>query len=469
MNSIPHFDQDRFPVSFIDGLSVRLTALLRDGCRLRGERLLSISVALPGYRLRASPCLRPGDFYWSAPADDRRILGRGYAWRSRAGGDARFAVLDRRLARLLPLWRHEDLDELGREPLVLTAAAFDPHDPMSGEWSAFPNAELRVPGLLLEQDDKVCRLVLSAVHPLSPRRQVADWIDQLEILMADVEPVADVSRERRPDLSLEVGDDRAWLALAERALDSIRRAELDKLVLYRHSCLSGGLLNVRQLLHGLESGYPACRLISVLEKDAEFVCASPERLLVKRGRRVFSDALAGTAPRVGRVVGGHSWPGDLRQDRKIRREQDLVRETIRRALLPYCEALADDGPPQVRPLGRLVHLHNQVSGRLRRDTSSLVLADQLHPTPAVCGSPKARALAWLRAEGQSGRGWYSGFAGWLDRNGDAELNVLIRCALLHDERVSLFAGAGLVEGSIPEDELTETELKMAALRDHLTP
>ena len=95
----------------------------------------------------------------------------------------------------------------------------------------------------------------------------------------------------------------------------------------------------------------------------------------------------------------------------------------------------------------------------------LDLAARLHPTPAVAGTPRAAALAWIDAHESLDRGWYSGCIGHLDAAGGGELCVALRCALLRGEDAHLFAGAGLVEGSEPEAELRETRLKLRALID----
>jgi menaquinone-specific isochorismate synthase len=93
----------------------------------------------------------------------------------------------------------------------------------------------------------------------------------------------------------------------------------------------------------------------------------------------------------------------------------------------------------------------------------LALTARLHPTPAVGGAPREAALAWLEAHESLERGWYAGGIGWLAPNGDGELAVALRSALLRGDEATLFAGAGVVEGSTPAGELAETRLKLRAL------
>jgi isochorismate synthase EntC len=91
----------------------------------------------------------------------------------------------------------------------------------------------------------------------------------------------------------------------------------------------------------------------------------------------------------------------------------------------------------------------------------------LHPTPAVGGFPEPAALAWLAAHGERRAAWYSGGIGSLAPDGDGEIAVPLRSALLHGQWIELQAGAGIVDGSDPSQELAETEAKFATLLDAL--
>ena len=95
--------------------------------------------------------------------------------------------------------------------------------------------------------------------------------------------------------------------------------------------------------------------------------------------------------------------------------------------------------------------------------SALDLAVRLHPTAAVAGTPADDALAWLAKVEGFDRGRYAGTVGWVDARGDGEWALGIRCADLDGSRARLMAGVGIVAGSVPEDELAETQLKLQAL------
>lgn len=99
--------------------------------------------------------------------------------------------------------------------------------------------------------------------------------------------------------------------------------------------------------------------------------------------------------------------------------------------------------------------------------SAAELLAQLHPTPAVCGTPRLAALQRIRELEPVPRGFYAGAVGWLDAQGDGDWYVAIRCARLQGTQLRLYAGAGIVAESHPEAEVAETAAKFAALLNAL--
>ncbi len=122
--------------------------------------------------------------------------------------------------------------------------------------------------------------------------------------------------------------------------------------------------------------------------------------------------------------------------------------------------------PTVRALANVAHLHTPVVARLAPGRGVADVAAALHPTPAVGGVPSAAALRFLAEHERLDRGLYAGVIGWVGE-GRAELAVALRSALIRGRRARLFVGAGIVEGSSPDAEWEETELKARALLDAL--
>jgi menaquinone-specific isochorismate synthase len=203
----------------------------------------------------------------------------------------------------------------------------------------------------------------------------------------------------------------------------------------------------------------SCRFLWQRGLNDAFFGASPERLLSLRSGRLRSDALAGTA---GRGEGGDT----LMQSGKDRHEHELVVKAISESLRE--EGLQPQSPrrPQLSRHGHLIHLHTPISADAAGH-QALALAAALHPTPAVAGLPRREAMHWLQTLEPFERGGYAAPIGWIDKAGDAELRVAIRCGHLRGNQLDLTAGAGLVRGSIAERELQEVSQKLAVLADQL--
>jgi menaquinone-specific isochorismate synthase len=101
-----------------------------------------------------------------------------------------------------------------------------------------------------------------------------------------------------------------------------------------------------------------------------------------------------------------------------------------------------------------------VRGQVNPGTSVLDLVERLHPTPAMGGYPKRRALQLIRACEGLDRGWYAAPIGWLNREGEGEFVVGIRSALLRGRMATLFAGCGIVGESDAAAEYAESEWKL---------
>src|SRR5699024_3821605 len=83
----------------------------------------------------------------------------------------------------------------------------------------------------------------------------------------------------------------------------------------------------------------------------------------------------------------------------------------------------------------------------------------IHPTPALGGVPRQKALKFIRENEFMDRGWYGAPVGWLDSSRQSEFAVAIRSELVHNDEVNLFAGCGVMRDSDPEMELEETKVK----------
>lgn len=267
----------------------------------------------------------------------------------------------------------------------------------------------------------------------------------------------------RPSGVLRYSD--GWLPVSRyrsavvEAVRRMRAGELDKAAL-AHDLLAVGAepLDPRYLLRGLARRYPTCWSFAV----EGLVGATPELLLRRTGDVVESRVLAGTM-----------W-GDGRADRllgsvKDRHEHALAVDSLAEALEPHCTALDVPAVPQVLALHNVSHLASDVRGRLDRTgpASLLRLAEAVHPTAAVGGTPRKVAVELITELEGMDRGRYAGPVGWVDARGDGELGIALRCAQLDGRTARLFAGCGIVADSDPDTEVREAAAKLVAVRDAL--
>lgn len=195
------------------------------------------------------------------------------------------------------------------------------------------------------------------------------------------------------------------------------------------------------------------------------VGATPELLASRRGERVVSHPLAGSARRSTDIVEDEAAAKALLASDKDRREHALVVEAILDVLSPLCRELSAPSDPALLSTRTLWHLGTRIEGRLRdpEGVTAADLAAALHPTPAVAGAPRPRALEVIRAMERHDRGFYAGAVGWTDARGDGDWHVTLRCAEVEGRTVRAFAGAGVVAGSDPEAEADETSAKLLAI------
>lgn len=192
-----------------------------------------------------------------------------------------------------------------------------------------------------------------------------------------------------------------------------------------------------------------------------FLGASPELLVSLRGMTVRSQPMAGSRPRGADIAEDHRLSTELACSEKDRREHAAVVEQVVETLRPWCVRLRVPEAPSLVSTPTMWHLATEITGELiDPEVTSLDLATALHPTPAVCGTPQDAARDAIADAEPFDRGFYAGMVGWCDSSGDGEWVVAIRCADIESEVLRLYAGAGIVLGSDPADELAETSAKL---------
>ena len=252
-----------------------------------------------------------------------------------------------------------------------------------------------------------------------------------------------------------------WLESVANAIEMIGAGRAEKVVLARDYALwSKSPFDPIHLLTRLEARFPDCHVFRV---DG-LVGASPELLVRRTGRDIESHTLAGSAARADDHDEDERLGKQLLSSDKDLREHASAAASVGRVLGEICERLERDAEPSLLRLANVQHLATRFEGRLADPISAIEVAGRLHPTAAVGGTPTPVAVEMIRQLEHMDRGRYAGPVGWMDSAGDGEFAIALRCAELSGARARLFAGAGIVEGSLPEAELEETRIKLLAMQ-----
>ena len=261
-------------------------------------------------------------------------------------------------------------------------------------------------------------------------------------------------------------DGERWMGVVADAVERINRGDLEKVVLARDLIATlAEPIDVRAPLGRLADAYPMCWTFHV---DGLFG-ATPE-LLVRRERGlVTSRVLAGTIRRTGDDEHDLTLAATLARSSKDLEEHEYAVRSVADALDPHCSSMNVPESPFVLHLPNVMHLATDVTGVARDDRTSLQLAEALHPSAAVGGTPTTDAVALISEIEGMERGRYAGPVGWMDATGDGEWGIALRSAEIVDPTtVRLFAGCGVVGSSVPADELAESNAKLVPVRDALS-
>jgi len=259
-----------------------------------------------------------------------------------------------------------------------------------------------------------------------------------------------------------------WAGAVAEAVTRIQRGDLDKVVLARDlDVRTAAPVDVRWLLARLAESYESTWVFAV---DG-MVGATPEMLVRREKGLVTSRVLAGTIRRTGDDDHDLALAASLARSSKDLEEHEYAVRSVADALAPHCSSMNVPEAPFVLHLSNVMHLATDVAGVLTDATSSLALAASLHPSAAVCGTPTPVADALISELEHMDRGRYAGPVGWMDTSGDGEWGIALRTGAISAEdprRMSLYAGCGIVAGSVPEAEVAESDAKLIPMRDALT-
>ncbi|MEI8067311.1 MAG: isochorismate synthase, partial [Actinomycetes bacterium] len=260
-----------------------------------------------------------------------------------------------------------------------------------------------------------------------------------------------------------------WKSRVADAVSRIKNGDLDKVVLARDiNATSSTELSRRALIQKLESQYPSTWVFLV----ADLLGATPELLVRLSKSMVTSRVLAGTIRKTNDEQKDFALAASLAKSSKDLEEHEYAVRSVADVLSPFCSSINVPDSPFVLHLANVMHLATDVTGVVNESAAPVdifTVMEKLHPSAAVCGTPTKTAEALIiEIEGMN-RSRYAGPVGWIDARGDGEMGIALRCGEMAADHKSirLFAGCGIVAGSIPEEELAESQSKLLPMRTAL--
>ena len=259
----------------------------------------------------------------------------------------------------------------------------------------------------------------------------------------------------------------AWKERVAEAIKRIGKSEVDKVVLARDLIATSATeIEPRTILKKLAEEYPSTWTFAV---DG-LVGATPELLLRLSRGMVTSRVLAGTISKTGDDEKDLALAASLARSSKDLEEHEYAVRSVAEALEPFCSSTNVPESPFVLHLANVMHLATDVTGALsetKQRVDAFSLLKSLHPSAAVCGTPRNIAFDIIDDIEGMNRSRYAGPVGWIDASGDGELGIALRTGQITGREIRIFAGCGIVAGSNPDKELEESAAKMIPMRSAL--
>ena len=330
---------------------------------------------------------------------------------------------------------------------------------LSKEWTDFKNCRFVLPRFeFIQADGKTmlaCNVLLNG-SAAKIQQTVLKEFNEINFLIKSSTLKIPLAKSRQ-----DVPNHERWIEIIKTILEAFKKSEYKKVVLARKTIFDFmEPVDPAVFLSLLKKVTPDCfHFLFQPSADTAFIGASPERLYKRQGRFIESEAVAGTRPRGKTPAEDKKLQVDLTTSKKEELEHLLVVDAVQAALAQLCPEVQVDGLKSLMKFKWGQHLVTQFEGRLKGSITDMDLLKGLHPTPAVAGCPTDWALKKIQELEGFDRGWYAGPIGYIGHD-QTEFAVAIRSGLIFGEQLSLFAGAGIVLGSSPQDEWEEIEQKI---------
>ncbi len=349
-------------------------------------------------------------------------------------------------------------------PLFCTAVKFN-DEKKSAEWSNFDNMEFYIPKFLIksQQGSLLFRFNVLISPTFSYDEAAVEFGEIIKKISGSKKASIDeviIDYQNTLDRVLEKD---AWTTKIEKALSALRKKSITKIVLARKMSLASNSAIPLEVLPGrLKKANPNSNIFFIKKNESVFLGASPEILMEVISNTLKTEAIAGSRRRGGNKEEDGELENELFYSNKECAEHNFVVDFLVTNLAELASDVSYNKIPTVKKLTSIQHLSTEITAKLKDGSSLFSVIKNIFPTPAVCGYPKEEAMKLISELEDFDRGLYAGLVGWISPS-SAQLIVAIRSALINKNTIFVYAGCGIVEGSNPESEFAETEIKFKTI------
>lgn len=407
----------------------------------------------------------PRTFFFENPDDNFSFVALDEVFTVSENGDGRFASTEKKLKGWRDKFISNQNDFPGLEfPLFVGGMKFTVEH-ADEDWKEFNDSTWFVPEIILiKKEEKIFIIFNALVSSTSPEEKTVKKLkSKLEIIFKIENDVPKVPSVKTIN-GISPKEKKKWKNIVQQVIDKLQDGLLQKAVLSRRVDIK---LNDEPSLNFITSKLRAsngqCYLFVYKNGKSAFFGASPELLLGLKNETLYSGALAGSVNRGVNDSDDKSLETSLLTNEKNLFEHELVVNHVINAFKNFTGEEPAVEKTSVKKLTNIQHLYTPVSCKNKIGPNIFGLVKELYPTPAVCGVPKESALNLIEDLETEQRGLYSGIIGWFNFSGTVELVVGIRSALSTGNKVLVYAGAGIVADSNPDEEYQETEIKLKSI------
>lgn len=401
-------------------------------------------------------------FYLEKPSENRSFLGINSVFTINEKGNKRFSSLEKKIKEFEDnlISNRNDFENL-TVPLLMGGMKFTVEHP-DDNWKDFEDSTWFIPELIyLNESGRYYFVFNSIVSAKITEEHILSKLDKaLNLFLTKPEDEKEKELRILKKSGNEPKDKKKWKNQVSQVLEKIEDGELKKLVLSRTvELIFTNDISIQPVLKKLVDDYPECTVFLFHEGKSSFVGASPETLARIKDSEMHLEILAGSADRDKDNNKDDKIRTDLLNSEKNMEEHKIVVNYVEECL-SKSSAEYEIGEPTVKKLLNIQHLRSVIKVNLNEHSSFINIIGKIHPTPAVCGLPVDTALNLIKKTENHQRGLYAGLIGWINSYDEGELVLAIRSALAVGNKLIAYAGCGIVDGSSPDEEYRETELKL---------